>query len=522
MNTIFRHKCLIALVLPLAITGYLAEVSAKEEASSTQNPAKRGGSISGKQEMSLDDCLRVAMENSHRRPASKFAVAVAEAQHRQALAGYWPQIGLKGGYQRMDEAPNFVFPASRMYLPAQSIGIPAGTAVVTVPAGVLGPNAVQLPVSTPAQSINVPAQQFPIPAQDIKLMDPDSLVGSVNATWLLYDGGMRKGYREQTQGLVDMMKEEARRTDLEIVDSVKRLYYGAVLARQLHQVGTDTLARMEATLNLTETMYKEGSGKVKKTDFLDNKVMVESLRSMVALLEKNEEMAQAALANTMGLAWNTSIQPTDKDLPFAPFTQNLDSLVSTAYQFSPDWAKVEAGLRAAEGSVRTAKSEHYPKVALTGELHRWWNDYDAGVATEQNKEGWTVGVGVEIPVFTGFLTKNKVAEARARVSKIKEEQFLLKEGIGLQIKDIFLGLNAAQKSHQATLDAMNASAENRDLNTRAYQNELVETEKVIRAQLVEALMSAQHFKTRYDHIALQSQLNLLVGTEILSQLKQTQ
>ena len=34
---------------------------------------------------------------------------------------------------------------------------------------------------------------------------------------------------------------------------------------------------------------------MKKTDFLDNKVMVETLRAMVALLEKNEEMAQAAL-----------------------------------------------------------------------------------------------------------------------------------------------------------------------------------------------------------------------------------
>jgi len=169
--------------------------------------------------------------------------------------------------------------------------------------------------------------------------------------------------------------------------------------------------------------------------------------------------------------------------------------------------------------VRTAKSEHYPKLALTGELHKWWNDYDAGMATDRNKEGWTVGVGIEIPIFNGFLTSNKVAETKARVAKIKEEQFLLKEGIGLQIRDTFLSLSAAEKSHQATLDAMNASMENRDLNTRAYQHELVETDKVIRAQLMEALMSAQHYKTRYDHIALQSRMNLLVGTEVMHKLE---
>ncbi|MBI5385418.1 MAG: TolC family protein [Verrucomicrobia bacterium] len=475
-------------------------------------------------EMPLEDCLLTAMQNNRRRPASRYAVAMAEAQHRQALAGYWPQIGVKGGYQRMDEAPNFIFPASQMYVPPQTINVPAGTALITVPAQLVNPAAppgatVQLPVATPEQNINVAAQQFPIPAQDIKLMDPDNFFASLNAVWLLYDGGMRKGYREQARGLVEMMKQEARRTDLEIADSVKRLYYGSVLALQLHQVGQDTLARMEATLNLTETMYKEGGGKVKKTDFLDNKVMVESLRSMVALLEKNELMAQAALANTMGLPWNSSVKPADKEMPYAPFVDRLDGLVSTAYQFNPDWGKVEAGLRAAEGAVRTVKSDFYPRLAVTGELHKWWNDYNAGISTDRNKEGWTAGFGVEIPLFSGFLTKNKVAETRARVAKIKEEQFLLKEGLGLQIKDTFLGLSAAEKSYQATLDAMKASTENRDLNTRAYQNELVETEKVIRAQLMEALMSAQHYKARYDHIALQSQLNLLVGTEVLKKIE---
>jgi outer membrane protein len=193
-------------------------------------------------------------------------------------------------------------------------------------------------------------------------------------------------------------------------------------------------------------------------------------------------------------------------------------LVADTYRFSPDWARVEAGLRAAEGAVRTAQSGHYPKLAVTGDLHRVWNDYDAGIVTDRNKKGWTLGLGVELPLFDGFLTRNKVAETRARVNKIKNEQVLLKEGLGLQIKDVFLGLSAAQKSYQATLDAMTAAQENRDLNTRAYQNELVETEKVIRAQLMEALMSAQHYKARYDHLALRSQLDLLVGTELMNRL----
>jgi outer membrane protein TolC len=463
---------------------------------------------------SLDACITTALRNNHRHPASQFAVAIAEAQHAQALAGYWPQLQLTGGYRRADEPPNFLFPASVMGVPGQSVAVPASTATVTVPAGVLGPTAVQLPVSVPAQTLTTAAQAFPVPAQEVKLMNADSLVGSVSVQWLLFDGGMRHGLRTQTTALVDAMKQEARRTDLEIVDAVTRLYYGAVLARQLRELGNETLERMDATLRLTETLYQEGSGKVTKADYLENKVMVESLRAIVAELEKNEAMARAALANTMGLPWQASVAPADREIPFAAINAPLAALVGEAYEFNPDWKRLEAGLRASDGAVETARSGYFPRLALTGDLHAWNNGYDAGIATAQNKRGWTAGIGIEIPLFDGFLTRGRVAEARARLSQLQQQQLLLKEGLGLQIKDTVTSLEAATKAYQATLDAKTAATENRDLNVRAYQSELVDTEKVIRAQLTEAFMAAQHCKVRYDHAALRSQLVLLVGTGV--------
>jgi len=105
------------------------------------------------QVLTLKDCLRIAMENNHRRPASRFAVAMAEAQHRQALAGYWPQVQAKGGWFRQDEAPNFIFPASAMYIPSQTVNIPGGAALVTIPANAFGPGfppqTIQMPVAFP-------------------------------------------------------------------------------------------------------------------------------------------------------------------------------------------------------------------------------------------------------------------------------------------------------------------------------------------------------------------------------------
>ncbi len=470
--------------------------------------------------LSLKDCLRIAMEKNHSRPASRFAVAVAEAQHRQALASYWPQVSVQGGITRLSDAPNFIFPASTMYIPAQAVSVPGGTATVTIPANFLGPGspATQLPVKFPGQTINTSVQMFPVPAQNVKLFNPtlETVEGDFN--WLLVDGGMRRGYREQSLGGLDAARAESRRTDLELADSVIRIYYGAVLARQLRQLGQDTLERMEATLRITETLYQDGSGTVNKTDYLDNKVMVETVRSMVAPLEKNAASAEAALAYTIGLSWKSSVAPEEQEVPFQAYGGNLDELVSSAYEFNPDWASIDAGLRALEGVRMTATSGHYPKIGLKGELQRYFNDYDYGLMTSQNRRSWKVGVGVEIPVFDGFLTSAKVAEARARINQLKERKLQLREGIGLQIRDLFLEMGATEKVCQATRDAANAAEEDRDLTARAYQSGLVSTEKVIRAQLQKALVTAGHDKAIYDHRALQSRIDLLVGKSVQAEL----
>lgn len=491
----FWSMAALLCAMAVASTSSLPSRSLAQKADKEDTPPPR--------EWTLEECLDTALQDNRRRPASQFAVEMAEAQHRQALAGYWPQIHLRGGFQRLDESANFLFPASEV-----SIDLSSAAASTKIPS-----NATSSSGHPPDES-GTTALTFPIPEQNIELVDPSSFLGSINMVWLLWDGGMRKGYREQAKGQIEMYKHEARRTDLEIVDTVKRYYYGAVLTRQLREIGSLTLERMQATLDLTETMYKEGSGKVKKTDFLDNKVMVESIRAVVAVLEKNEAMAQAALANSVGMSWSESIRPSAREIPFEAIEVNLEEMVGAAYRFNPDWGKLEAGLRALDGAVRTARSDHFPKIALTGDLHKWWNDFDSGLATSENKQGWMVGVMLEVPIFEGFLTHARVAEAKARWNETNEKGFLLREGIGLWIKDILLGLDAAQKQYQATLDAMTAAEQNRDLNTRAYQNELVETEDVIRAQLVEALMQVQHYKMLYDQIVLRSRLNLVVGTEV--------
>jgi len=431
--------------------------------------------------LTLKNCLDIALDKNHYRGVSRFSLEIAEAQHRQALSGYWPQIGVKASYSIMDHDPNFVFPQKDIALPP---GLP-------------------LPVS-----------KLTIPEQNVKLMDKKNFYATLNATLPLYTGGQISSVVRQTEQGMAVAREEARRTDLQITYDITRYYYGAVLARELLRIGTDTLARMEVTLELTEKLYTQGSGKVKKTDYLRNKTVVEALRSAVRALEANEQLAKSALTNAMGISWDTPIDLALRELPFTPARSQLKELVSGAYHFNPDWARLEAGLAAAEAKIDEAKSGHLPKIGLFGSLTRIENPYNGGIVTNENKTSFTIGVGIELPLFNGLRTVNEVREARAQLSRLKEQQLLLKEGIALQVKHIFIQMMSAQQQKDSSEAAATAAEENRALNERAYQEEMVETKDVIEAQLIESLMKAQYQKSLFDNIETRANLDFVVGTEV--------
>jgi outer membrane protein TolC len=147
-----------------------------------------------------------------------------------------------------------------------------------------------------------------------------------------------------------------------------------------------------------------------------------------------------------------------------------------------------------------------------------WNSYDGGLSTPQNRDGWSVDFGVKIPIFDGLLTEGRVAEARARINQMKEKKILLSEGIGLELRSMFLEMGASEKVVAATEAAALSAKDDTDLTLRGYQSGLVATEKVIRAQLQEALVTAARDKAIYDHRALQARIEWVVGKNVQSSL----
>lgn len=438
--------------------------------------------------LTLSRCIEIALEQNQKRRISKLAVDTAEYQHKQALSSLWPQLIFDAAYNRQDEDMNFIFPENTYNY---NITLPPMMGGATI------------------------AGQTTVPEQNVTVMDRESVVSKLNLTYPIFTGGLRSGAIEAAESNMEAAKQAMRRTELELVRDVQRMYYGAVLAQNLSDIGQETLTRLETTTELTERLFKEGAGSVTKLDYLRSKVVLESARSVVERLISNVALAKAALGNTMGLKWDTPFTLSETAIPIVEVDADLKKLVAGAYRFNPDWKQLAAGLDAAQALVQKERSGYWPKLALSGTLWRWDNNLNGeGLATEENQEGWSVGIGLQMPIFSGFMTTNKIREAKARLKKLEARQILLKEGLALQVKHGIIRLERSRKIRDASAKAAGYAKEHRQLAVRAYMNELISTEEVIESQIFEALAHAKSAIAQYENAAARFDIDYIIGQEV--------
>ena len=82
--------------------------------SSTLYAQKNSPSI---RQLNLDQCIQIAVENNRMYNISKHQLQIAEAQYKQALSTYWPQLTANVEWTQQDEAPFMLYPPSQMAIP---------------------------------------------------------------------------------------------------------------------------------------------------------------------------------------------------------------------------------------------------------------------------------------------------------------------------------------------------------------------------------------------------------------------
>lgn len=439
--------------------------------------------------LSLKQSIEIGLANNIERKISLQTAAIAESQYQEALSAQWPSLTMQGSFQRRDEAPTFVFPSSSIPLGGLSGAISAALGGAPVPS-----------------SINVPEQK-------VKLFNRDTTMTSVQMLYPLYTGGKISSLISQANFGKEIAHEEMRRTSLQVLRDVKRFYYAAQLTRSLTDTAHDTVDLLSATRDITKKIYEGGSSTVNKLDFLKTELAVSYAKSVEADFAARHQSAIAALVNAMGLPWNSQVSVTDSLNAKVSTNQEMNQLVQQASEFNPQIGVLKLAIKVADAKIDEAKSGHLPQVALTADATHINNSYNSGLTNDVNRNGWTIGIGVSLPLFDGWRTTSQVNTAKLQREQMQQRQKLVEQGIATLVKNLFIEFASARQQVDISQQASNTASENADLTLRAFELGASKPQDVIEAHILQAIIKGNLFRAQHDQLLKLAEIDYVLGTE---------
>ncbi|MBX3007343.1 MAG: TolC family protein [Melioribacteraceae bacterium] len=432
--------------------------------------------------LTLEKCIQIALEKNKQNEIAQKLIKKSEAQLKQAESARMPQLEISSSAYINDEDINFIQPPLQVKIP---------------PIDLLG--------------MTLSLDKIDFPSQSFKIADNKSILTEAALTYPLYTGGKINSIIEQAKIGLKISKDDFRLSEREIKYNVKNTFYAVILARNISRIAGDALLRFEATYKLTESLFNSGSEKVNKLDYLKNKMTLEAFKGMNSTILSNYKTAVSALKFYMGIDQSEEISISEENPTYE--TGEAEKFLSneSLNELNINNQKLDNAIKVYESKVNEAQSEYYPSIALFGNFRRWDNSYDYANFTPENQNIFTVGIGLKWSVFNGFRTEGKIEEMEVEVSRFKSQKALLNEGLKMQKEKLLNELKEANEKVNFAKLAMMTAIENRELNLRAYQNEMASVSDFIESQLIEAILSSQHEAALYMQASTIFKIEQLFG-----------
>jgi len=370
--------------------------------------------------MSLKDAVRLALDTNKSVDASVASRKAAESRVAQARAGNLPKVNYSESWNRSDN-PVFVF--SSLLTQRQ-----------------FGQQNFQLgPLNRPGFLNNFQSQ--------------------VTADQSLYDAGQTKHAVRSAEISKDIAGEEGRRTRMEVIASVVRSYYEALLGLEHLKAANQAMRSAQADLDRAQAVRSAGMST--DVDVLSIRVHLAGVREQQIRRSADLDIARAALNDALGLPLES---PHALSTPLAPL--KLPEGLMADYEKSalterPEARQLRLSTGLAENQAAAARSNLLPQVGVHAAF-----EVDRQAFYDKGGANWLVSIGLRWNLFNGFSDKGRIEESRYALRRTEAEQERVGSAIRLQVRRAFADLRSAAQR----IDVAEASVREAEESLRITQN----------------------------------------------------
>ena len=416
--------------------------------------------------MSLKDAVQLALEKNKSVEASTAARKAAESRVTEARGGNLPKVNYSESWARSDN-PVFVFSS---LLTQRQFG---------------EPNFRIGPLNRPDFLNNFQSQ--------------------ITADQTLYDAGQTRRAVRSAELTKEMTSEEGRRTRMEVIASVTRSYYDALLgAEQLHAASQ---AMRSAEAGLERAQAVRSAGMSTDADVLSIRVHLAGVREQQIRRAADLDVARAALNDALSLPLDTPHTLTTALTPLTLPDGLLADYERNALSERPEARQVKLATSLAENQAATARGSLLPQVgvhaAFEADRQRF---YDRGGAN------WLVSIGLRWNLFNGFSDRARIEESTFALRRSEAEQARAGSAIQLQVRRAYADLRAARQRIEVAKASVAEAEESLRITQNRYGTGMSNVTDLLRTETALLDARTRRLVALHDQRIAAAMLELAAGT----------
>lgn len=253
--------------------------------------------------------------------------------------------------------------------------------------------------------------------------------------YTLFDGGVTAARVGQAAAGLAMAEGQAHEARAATIAAVSKSYFGLLAAIRMARVAQRAVSLAKS--HVTQARELLANGQIPRADLLRAQAELADQHVQALQAEDGVQMAQLELARVLHAPLSTRYLPTDH-LALDPPHFDLPSLLISARAHRGEYIAARAALLAAQRAVAVASGGDAPQITLTVADG---NTQPAVVSGFHNQ--FSVGLSAAWTLFDGGYTAGRVAAARTSVEQAKLGVDALREGIGVQVRGAYLGVQTA-------------------------------------------------------------------------------
>jgi outer membrane protein len=324
--------------------------------------------------------------------------------------------------------------------------------------------------------------------------------------YLVFDFGGRSGAIDLAKANLLVSNLAFNDTHRQIIFQVSSAYYRLLNAQGQREAAEVSLKNAQTVEE--DAQNRLNNGLATKPDVLEaTAARTQSDFDLQAAIGA-QDIARGNLATTMGLPPGTAFQVQEIGELTTPsaMADSVDKDIDRAFAQRPDLLAQVARVRAANASIKQARSTYFPNLSFSGDggLARAYGQQDLLPGTYAQGETWDVGLQLKWTLFDGARREHEIAQAVAEKRAAQADIDVLRDQIADQVWTAYSNMKTALRQQLAAAALLTASDQSYEAARESYNYGVRNLLDVVSAQRVLA-------QARSEDVFARTQLLLQVA-----------